>query len=114
MKVYDYECHRCGYEELDVCVENSDEKVFCITCDTPMSRKFPAPNVKTTPRHHHSLKGYKPGKPDVQFGSIKQGWYAIGGTGKKKNNNRLCNTSNRNKYTQTTKRKTEPTKNRNP
>lgn len=75
MKLYDYNCEHCGNTELDILVKETDEVVLCKLCNEPMTRLFPTLTVKTPPRHHHSLEGYKPGPADVHFGKVKDGWY---------------------------------------
>ena len=71
MRMFDYTCTSCGHTEQDVLIKNNEDVVLCTICNTAMDQQFPACTIKTPPRHHHSLKGYKPGRGNVNFGRLK-------------------------------------------
>jgi putative FmdB family regulatory protein len=44
MKVFDYSCNKCG-KTIEKMVSNSEEVVYCPSCDSIMNKLLSAPNV---------------------------------------------------------------------
>lgn len=56
MRVYDYDCPKCGNVEMDMMVKDQEEEVYCKVCETVMNQRFPSCAFTLTP---HAIAVHK-------------------------------------------------------
>lgn len=69
MRIFDYQCKKCGHSELDKLVDKWDEEVQCPICNEPMEKLFSGIAIKMDGLgNDHRVPTDVLGGGDVRFG----------------------------------------------